>query len=109
MDYRTFGRTGLRVSVVGLGAGGPSKLGRNTGRSEEESIAVARRALELGINYIDTAENYGTEEIVGKAILGRRPRQSGSVNEEGGVSKRQARSAAGVRSRCRCQPEAPWR
>ena len=68
MEYRTFGRTGLRVSVAGVGAGGPSKLGKTTGRSEEESIAVVRRALELGVNYIDTAEAYGTEEIVGKAI-----------------------------------------
>ena len=70
MDFRTFGRTGLRVSVVGLGAGGPSQLGRATGRSEKESIAVVRRALDLGINYIDTAEGYGTEEIIGKAIRG---------------------------------------
>ena len=70
MEYRTFGRTGLQVSVVGLGAGGPSRLGVNTGGSEQESIAVVRRALELGINYIDTAEAYGTEEIVGKAIRG---------------------------------------
>ena len=70
MDYCTFGRTGLEVSVVGMGAGGPSRLGVNTGGSEQESIAVVRRALELGINYIDTAEAYGTEEIVGKAIRG---------------------------------------
>ncbi|MCY3905524.1 MAG: aldo/keto reductase [Caldilineaceae bacterium] len=70
MEYGIFGRTGLRVSVVGLGAGGPSKLGKATDRSEEESIALVRRALELGINYIDTAENYGTEEIIGKAIRG---------------------------------------
>ena len=70
MEYGIFGRTGLRVSVVGLGAGGPSQLGRRTDRSEEESIALVRRALELGINYIDTAENYGTEEIIGKAIRG---------------------------------------
>ena len=70
MDYTTFGRTGLKVSVVGLGAGGPSRLGVNTGGSEQESIAVVRRALELGVNYIDTAEAYGTEGIVGKAIRG---------------------------------------
>ena len=70
MEYRTFGRTGLQVSVVGLGAGGPSRLGVNSGGSEQESIAVVRRALELGINYIDTAEAYGTEGIVGKAIQG---------------------------------------
>ena len=70
MEYRTFGRTGLRVSVAGVGAGGPSRLGMATGRSEEESVAVVRRALELGVNYIDTAEAYGTEEIVGKSIQG---------------------------------------
>ena len=70
MEFRTFGRTGLRVSVAGIGAGGPSRLGKATGRSEEESIAVVRRALELGVNYIDTAEAYGTEEIVGKSIQG---------------------------------------
>lgn len=70
MEYRTFGRTGLQVSVVGLGAGGPSRLGMATGRSEEESIAVVRRALDLGINFIDTAEAYRTEEIVGKGIRG---------------------------------------
>ena len=70
MEYTIFGRTGLRVSVVGLGAGGPSQLGVATGRSQEESIAVVRRALDLGINYIDTAETYRTEEIIGKAIRG---------------------------------------
>ena len=70
MEYRTFGRTGLRVSVVGLGAGGPSRLGMRAGRSEDESIAVVRRALELGINFFDTAEAYTTEEIVGKGIRG---------------------------------------
>lgn len=68
MEYRAFGRTGLRVSVVGLGAGGPSRLGMSTGRDEEESVRLVRRALELGVNFIDTAEAYGTEEIVGKAI-----------------------------------------
>lgn len=70
MDYCTFGRTGLKVSVVGLGAGGPSRLGARAGLSEDESIAVVRRALDLGINYIDTAEAYGTEEVIGKAIGG---------------------------------------
>jgi aryl-alcohol dehydrogenase-like predicted oxidoreductase len=45
-------------------------LGQATGKSEEESIAVVRRALELGVNFIDTAEAYGTETIVGKALAG---------------------------------------
>lgn len=68
MEYTTLGRTGWRVSVAGLGCGGPSRLGTATGKSEQESIAVVRRAVDLGINLIDTAEVYGTEAIVGKAI-----------------------------------------
>lgn len=70
MEFTTLGRTGVRVSVVGMGCGGPSRLGQSYGNSEEQSIAIVRRAMELGINYIDTAEAYRTEEIVGKAIAG---------------------------------------
>lgn len=68
MDFTTLGRTGLRTSIVGLGCGGHSRLGQRAGKSEAESIAVVHKALELGINLIDTAEAYGTEPIVGKAI-----------------------------------------
>lgn len=68
MDYLSLGRTGLRVSVMGLGGGGHSRLGQRAGASESQSIAIVRRALEIGINFIDTAEAYGTEEIVGKAL-----------------------------------------
>lgn len=70
MDYTTFGRTGLRVSVMGLGAGGPSRIGQTTGQSEAESIDVVRRALDAGVNYIDTAEAYKTEPLVGEALVG---------------------------------------
>jgi aryl-alcohol dehydrogenase-like predicted oxidoreductase len=70
MEYTTLGRTGLRVSVAGLGCGGHSRLGTATGKTEQESIAVVRQALDLGINLIDTAEVYGTEAIVGKALQG---------------------------------------
>ncbi|MCL4834389.1 MAG: aldo/keto reductase [Caldilineaceae bacterium] len=70
MEFTTLGRTGVRVSVVGMGCGGASRLGQSYGNSEEQSIAIVRRAMELGINYIDTAEAYRTEEIVGKAIAG---------------------------------------
>ena len=68
MQYTTLGRTGLKVSVAGLGCGGHSRLGQKTGGTEQESIQVVRQALDLGINLIDTAEAYGTESIVGKAI-----------------------------------------
>ncbi|HRJ40554.1 MAG TPA: aldo/keto reductase [Caldilineaceae bacterium] len=70
MEFTTLGRTGVRVSVVGMGCGGASRLGQSYGNSEEQSIAIVRRAIELGINYIDTAEAYRTEDIVGKAIAG---------------------------------------
>lgn len=68
MQYLTFGRTGLRVSKVGLGCGGHSRLGQNYGNSEADSVRVVRAAVDLGINYIDTATNYRTEPIVGKAL-----------------------------------------
>ncbi len=75
MEFSTLGRTGLKVSVAGLGCGGPSRLGLRDKKSETECIALVQRALELGVNFLDTAEVYGTEEIVGKAIS-RLPRDS---------------------------------
>ncbi len=72
MEYTTLGRTGRRVSVAGLGCGGHSRLGQATGRSVPESENVVRVALDLGITFVDTAPSYGTEEIVGKALEGRR-------------------------------------
>jgi aryl-alcohol dehydrogenase-like predicted oxidoreductase len=70
MEYTTLGRTGLEVSVAGLGCGGPSRIGQGTGKSEKESIALIRAALDLGINFVDTATAYGTEAIVGRALSG---------------------------------------
>ena len=70
MNYTTLGRTGLKVSVAGLGCGGPSRLGMRDNKSQSESIALVRQALDLGVSLLDTAEVYGTEEIVGKAIAG---------------------------------------
>ncbi|MFX1449947.1 MAG: aldo/keto reductase [Promethearchaeota archaeon] len=70
MEYTTLGRTGLKVSVIGLGCGGPSRVGKGTGKTKEESIAIIQQALESGINFIDTSELYGTEKIIGKAIEG---------------------------------------
>ena len=72
MERRILGRTGLEVSVIGLGAGGPSRLGRrDDAKSEAESVRLVQMALDAGVNFIDTAEGYGTEVIVGKAIAGR--------------------------------------
>ncbi|MET0903928.1 MAG: aldo/keto reductase [Acidimicrobiales bacterium] len=74
MQHTTLGRTGMPVSVAGLGCGGHSRLGQSYGASEAQSVAVVHRALDLGINLIDTAQAYGTESIVGKALRGRRDR-----------------------------------
>lgn len=68
MEYTTFGRTGLRVSVAGLGCGGGSQLGMAQNKSEAHSMGLIRQAMDLGVNLIDTARVYGTESIVGKAI-----------------------------------------
>lgn len=70
MEFVTLGRTGLRVSAAGLGSGGLSRLGRSRDTGDENAVAVVRRALELGVNVIDTAECYGTEEAVGRAVRG---------------------------------------
>jgi len=71
MQYTTLGKTGLKVSVAGLGCGGPSRLGlRNDSQSADNAVALIRQAMDLGVNFLDTAQTYGTEPIVGKAIAG---------------------------------------
>jgi len=70
MDHITLGRTGIEVSVMGLGAGGPSRIGKSAGKAEDESVAIVRRARELGVSFFDTAEGYGTEEYVGRGLRG---------------------------------------
>ncbi len=67
MEYRPLGKTGLNVSVAGLGCGGNSRLGLGRGASFDDCVAVVRTAVDLGVNFLDTAEAYGTEEIVGAA------------------------------------------
>jgi L-galactose dehydrogenase len=68
MQYTTLGRTGLRVSVAGLGTGGFSRMGLKSGKTEDESARLVLDAIDLGINFIDTAPPYGTEGVVGKAL-----------------------------------------
>jgi aryl-alcohol dehydrogenase-like predicted oxidoreductase len=68
MQYTTLGRTGLQVGVAGLGCGGFSRLGLGTGQSADHAIGIIRQALDLGVNLIDTASAYGTEDVVGAAL-----------------------------------------
>jgi len=70
MEYTELGATGASVSVVGLGAGGPSRLGLDEGHTEQRAQRVVEAALDHEINLVDTAEVYGTEEVVGRAIEG---------------------------------------
>lgn len=72
MQTTALGKTGISVSVAGLGCGGHSRLGQTAGASTEASADIVRAALDLGITFIDTAPVYGTEEIVGAGLVGRR-------------------------------------
>src|SRR5919198_6226371 len=75
MKQRKLGRNGPLVSAMGLGCMGMSEFyGR---RDDQESIATIHRALDLGVDLLDTADVYGphtNEELVGRAIRGRRDR-----------------------------------
>ena len=72
MDKIRLGRTGVEVSVAGLGCGGTSRLGTAYGDSMEQAGDLVRHALDLGITFIDTARDYGTETAVGLGVAGRR-------------------------------------
>ena len=73
MEYTDLGQTGLRVSVIGLGCGGPSRLGLSRGGSVREALRTVQHAIDLGINFIDLAGPvYGTDHVVRGAIQGRR-------------------------------------
>ena len=72
MQYRTLGRTGVQVSTLSLGAMNFGAIGHTT---QENATAIVDAALEAGVNLIDTADFYSqgeSEEMVGRAIAGRR-------------------------------------
>jgi len=75
VELRTLGRTNLNVSILGLGAGGNSRLGLATGQTEAHAAEVVSAALDLGITLIDTAHVYHTERAIGLALQGRRREQ----------------------------------
>lgn len=85
MQTVRLGRTGLAVSVAGLGCGGHSRLGMARGKGVHHAADMVRRALDLGINFIDTARAYGTEEAVGMGVKGRR--DEAVISSKAGVGR----------------------
>lgn len=79
MNYRRLGRTGMHVSQIGLGTVelgldyGVPVAGEHLRPSEEQAAHLLNRALDVGVNFIDTARAYGaSEEVIGRALRGRR-------------------------------------
>jgi aryl-alcohol dehydrogenase-like predicted oxidoreductase len=107
MEYRVLGRTGIQVSAIGLGCGGFGGIGSEVslfgqGETEAEAFGLMDRAIELGINYFDTADSYGggrSEEMVGRWMRERKARDQivlatkvfnpmGVDRNSGGLSRR---------------------
>jgi aryl-alcohol dehydrogenase-like predicted oxidoreductase len=108
MDQRRLGSEGLVVSEIGLGCMGMSEF-YGTGE-EEESIATIRRAIDLGVTLLDTADMYGpftNERLVSKAIEGRRDEVNVATKFAYSV-KRMARGSASTADRSTCaRPATP--
>ncbi|RKY89764.1 aldo/keto reductase [candidate division KSB1 bacterium] len=75
MEYRQLGQSDLKISTVGFGCWAMGKYGWGADVDDNDSIRAVHRALELGINFFDTADIYGrghSEEVLGKALGARR-------------------------------------
>src|SRR5215218_1380233 len=95
MEYRQLGKSGLKVSAIGLGG---NTFGN--GADEAQTARIIHRALDIGINFIDTADIYSrgvSEQFVGKAIAGRRQQaivatkvygRMGDGPNDGGLSRK---------------------
>lgn len=73
MNYRTFGRTGVKVSALGFGAMRLPTKGKETDVDEAQAVEMIRYAIDQGVNYIDTAYVYhggNSETVIGKALAG---------------------------------------
>jgi aryl-alcohol dehydrogenase-like predicted oxidoreductase len=106
MEHRRFGNTDLMVSIVGLGCYGMS--GAYGPADDAESIATIRRALDLGVNFLDTSASYGkghNHRLIGEAIRGRRHEvvihsKSGSPRDGGSDAVRGGGDARYLRQTC---------
>ena len=93
MQYRTLGRTGIKVTPYALGA---MMLGSLGNPDRPEGMRIIHRALDAGINFVDTADRYGdSEEVVGEALQGP-PRRRGAGHEVLGAGRRRHQSPGRV-------------
>ena len=88
MDKIPFGKSGITVGAAGLGCGGYSRLGQGDGLPPEHSIDIVRRAVDLGVTFIDTSPSYENEALVGQAVAGIRDKitlstKFSTLNKEG--------------------------
>ena len=71
MQYRPLGNSGIDVSLMSLGTGGPSQFGQKSGVDDAGRKRLVDRALDLGVNFFDTSEQYGeSEAMLGRALKG---------------------------------------